>query len=102
MRLFVHLHGQGVGNLTVYSRTGDGRMVELLKMEGSAPGSDINKWKRKKVGPIISCTSKGTPGSQVELEGIDQEINVIIEATVGIPGRGDIAIDDVSFTPQCT
>jgi hypothetical protein len=26
---------------------------------------------------------------------------VIIEATVGDGSRGDIAIDDVSFTPQC-
>ena len=35
------------------------------------------------------------------LGGFVETVHLIIEATIGVPGKGDIAIDDVSFTPQC-
>merc|ERR1712066_948272 len=45
---------------------------------------DVNKWKR----------------NVVELEN-EMDFNVIIEATVGVAGDSDIAVDDISFTPDC-
>ena len=33
--------------------------------------------------------------------GLVETVHLIVEATIGVPGNGDIAIDDVSFTPQC-
>jgi len=80
------MHGQGVGNLTVFARYGDGSLHQLHQEHGAQPDMDINAWRRIKV----------------ELEGIEAEVQIIIEATVGLPGYGDIAIDDVSFTPECT
>jgi len=85
LRLFAHMHGQGVGNLTVFARDADGYLQQLHQEHGAQPDMDINAWRRLKV----------------ELEGIESEVQIIIEATVGIPGHGDIAIDDVSFTPEC-
>ena len=35
-----------------------------------------------------------------ELES-ESEFRIVLEATVGRKGEGDIAIDDVSFTPSC-
>ena len=49
MRFFVHMHGQGVGNLTVYRRSQDNILTPLLEIHGSEPSMDINAWKRKKV-----------------------------------------------------
>merc|ERR1719361_3224150 len=45
---------------------------------------DVNKWKR----------------NVVELE-FEMDFYVIIEATVGVAGNSDIALDDISFTPDC-
>ena len=50
LRLFVHMHGQGVGNLTVYQRNDIGDLTQIgEKIEGSAPHFDINKWMKKTV-----------------------------------------------------
>jgi len=86
MRFFSHMHGQGVGNLTVYVRARNGNLTKIFRLEGSAPDMDINKWRRQTVEGLDSFTG---------------EFHIILEATVGIPGMGDIGIDDVSFTPQC-
>jgi len=87
MRFFYHIHGLGVGNLTVYIRSKDGgTLIQKVRFEGSAPNMDINKWRRHEVDLASS---------------VETEFNVIFEATVKVPGQGDIAIDDVSFTPDC-
>jgi len=87
IRFFYHIHGLGVGNLTVYIRSKDGgTLIQKVRFEGSAPNMDINKWKRHEVDLASS---------------VETEFNVIFEATVKVPGQGDIAIDDVSFTPDC-
>ena len=49
MRFFVHMHGQGVGNLTVYRRSQDNTLTPLLEIHGSEPSMDVNAWKRQKV-----------------------------------------------------
>ena len=83
LRFFSHMHGHGLGNLTVYMKTSDGAMDNLHQVNGMEQ-MDVNKWKRNEVG-LLS----------------DIEYQVVIEATVGSPGDSDIAIDDVSFTPEC-
>ena len=84
MRFFSHMHGHGLGNLTVYIRTtGDGNMTSVHHDNG-IEHMDVNKWMRNEVQLVSS-----------------KEYQVIIEATVGTAGDSDIAIDDVSFTPDC-
>ena len=78
------MHGRGVGNLTVYIRNkADGAMTALLTING-IDVMDVNKWKRN----VVELVSP-------------MDFYVIIEATVGVPGDSDIAIDDITFTPEC-
>ena len=88
VRFFYHMHGAGVGNLTLYSQKLGGDvldMVELWKRSGAGSGGeDLNMWLRAKV----DITT-------------DTEARMIWEASVGQTNMGNIAIDDVSFTPAC-
>ena len=49
LRLFAHMHGQGVGNLTVFARDADGSLQQLHQEHGAQPDMDINAWRRLKV-----------------------------------------------------
>ena len=85
MRFFSHMHGRGVGNLTVYIRNkADGTMTDVLNIYGTDV-MDVNKWKRN----VVELPS-------------EMDFYVIIEATVGVAGHSDIAVDDITFTPECT
>ena len=54
-------------------------------MNGAAYGGvDLNEWRRV----LIDLTT-------------DMEAKLVFEATVGEKDLGNIAIDDVSFTPDC-
>ena len=60
-------------------------MAELRAQHGPAAGGmDLNEWLR----------------AQVDLT-ILSESRLVFEATVGEKEAGNIAIDDVSFTPSC-
>jgi len=83
LRLFSHIHGPRVGNLTIYTWLSDGSLTPV-KQVGGEDWADTNKWFRQ----------------DIELES-SQQFQVVIEATIGWPGESDIAIDDVSFTPAC-
>ena len=88
VRFFYHMHGAGVGNLTLYTQVLAGDVMDLVqlwqKSGFGAGGEDINKWVRAKV----DITS-------------DTEVRLIWEASVGQTDLGNIAIDDVTFTPDC-
>ena len=43
------MHGQGVGNLSVLARDGDGSLQQLHQEHGAQPDMDINAWRRLKV-----------------------------------------------------
>ena len=58
--------------------------MTALKQINGIEFADVNKWQSQ----------------DIELPS-DQQFCVIIEATVGVEGESDIAIDDVSFTPEC-
>ena len=84
LRFYSHMHGHHLGNLTVYIRTkADGAMDAVHTINGIEE-MDVNRWRRVEV--------------RLEKE---LDFHVIIEANVGSPGDSDIAIDDVSFTPEC-
>ena len=83
MRFFSHMHGHGLGNLTIYIRDKEDTLTPALQINGF-DRMDINKWKRQEV-ELIS----------------EVDFFVIIEATIGTAGDSDIAIDDVTFTPEC-
>ena len=64
---------------------GDSELVLLWHMNGAAYGGvDLNEWRRV----LIDLTT-------------DMEAKLVFEATVGEKDLGNIAIDDVSFTPDC-
>ena len=77
------MHGHGLGNLTIYIRDKEDTLTPALQINGF-DRMDINKWKRQEV-ELIS----------------EVDFFVIIEATIGTAGDSDIAIDDVTFTPEC-
>lgn len=78
------MHGHGLGNLTVYIKNkADGTETALLTVNG-IDVMDVNKWKRH----VVELVSP-------------MDFYVIIEATVGVPGDSDIAVDDITFTPEC-
>ena len=87
MRFFVHMHGQGVGNLTVFARDGEGSLRQLHQEQGAQPDMDINAWRRIQVN-LRSFFFFLLIETQVELEDIIEEVQIIIEATVGVPGHG--------------
>ena len=58
--------------------------MKPLKEVNEVGNMDVNKWLRQ----------------NIELP-IGEDYRIIIEATVGWPSESDIAIDDVSFTPDC-
>ena len=89
VRFFYHLHGAGVGNLTLSLQllAGDVMDLQLLWRRGGASegGIDLNKWQR----------------AQVELSSEDSPTRLVWQASVGQSHLGNIGIDDVTFTPGC-
>jgi hypothetical protein len=59
----------------------------LVSVQGADYDNAVLGWRRL---PLVVNGSK-------EVEAW----RLVISATVGTPGHGDIAIDDISFTPHC-
>ncbi|XP_064634424.1 MAM and LDL-receptor class A domain-containing protein 2-like isoform X2 [Lineus longissimus] len=82
MRFYYHMFGEEVDRLAVYARYfRSGPAQQLLWEEEGDKG---NFWAR---GEVILDEK--------------QDFQVIFEGTVGKGWKGDIAIDDISFTPGC-
>lgn len=80
LRLWYHMYGQNVGQLNIYIKTLN-RGTVLLK---SISANQNQTWHRLEV-----SLQSSTP------------YQVVIEGKVGVGYLGDIAIDDISFTPGC-
>ena len=66
-------------------------MKDIWHQSGLSDGGvDLNKWIRAEV-PIVFEASSVDPGDQ----------KLVFEATVGDKNLGNIALDDVTFTPGC-
>ncbi|XP_067126410.1 MAM and LDL-receptor class A domain-containing protein 1-like isoform X1 [Centruroides vittatus] len=82
IRLWYHMYGEDVSTLTLYIRAAEGTNLNKLT---NVTGEQGDEWKRLSV--VIS---------------FKLNFKVIIEGRQGDGPRGDIAIDDISFTPECT
>nr|XP_054769623.1 MAM and LDL-receptor class A domain-containing protein 2-like [Lytechinus pictus] len=81
MRFFYHMRGIGMGTLTVYTRT------------------QIN-------GPLTTIWSMSRDQGNIwyyQMLEIDSDVDyqIIIEGSIGTTTDGDIALDDISLTPNC-
>ena len=87
MTLSYHMYGAGLGSLMVSQRSSSEEEEELWRMDGAGENVSKNKWVRQ---PIVAKKSK-----------IYEQFIITISANVAIQGQGDIAIDDVVFSPEC-
>lgn len=81
LRFFYSMYGSGIGTLNVKSRTSIGGVESNLFSRSRNRGG---QWYRAVV-PITNA----------------QPVQLIIEGVVGSSFKGDIAIDDISLTPDC-
>ena len=83
LRIFYHMHGVSNGQLAIW-KLSEGQEDKLWQAK-PVDGVDQNIWKKADIG--FSDSAKA--------------FSLAIEATVGTKERGNIAIDDITFTPQC-
>ncbi|XP_060950156.1 MAM and LDL-receptor class A domain-containing protein 1 [Limanda limanda] len=79
MRFYVHMSGDGIGNLSV-SRKSQGELHPLLNLTGDQG----NYWQMREI--QLSHT---------------QDFQVVFEGKVGRSWKGDICLDDITFSPGC-
>ncbi|XP_070565439.1 MAM and LDL-receptor class A domain-containing protein 1-like [Ptychodera flava] len=84
-RVWVHMYGEDVGTLNIYARTsyqdGDNGLILLASRSNQIANSWI---------PIY-----------VQVETGGQDFEIVVEGVRGDGHKGDISIDDVSFTDTC-
>ncbi|XP_070565018.1 MAM and LDL-receptor class A domain-containing protein 1-like isoform X2 [Ptychodera flava] len=82
-RMFYHMYGQSIGKLTVYSRiyynTNQGQTVLWQQVGQKGP-----YWAKAEIALYMT-----------------RDFQIVIEATAGDYYYGDIAIDDITLTPDC-
>ena len=81
MIFWYNMYGQFIGSLSVYTSTQYGVYQNKVwaKSGDQGPG-----WQKARI--VLSS---------------DQDFQVIFHAVMGVSNRGDIAIDDVIFSPAC-
>ncbi|XP_030635015.1 MAM and LDL-receptor class A domain-containing protein 1 [Chanos chanos] len=79
MVFYLHMMGEGIGTLNVYLLTHSSNVLLL-----SLSAEQGNYWTRQEV--LLSST---------------EHFWVVFEGKVGKTGRGDICIDDITFSPGC-
>ncbi|CAM4599204.1 unnamed protein product [Lepidochelys kempii] len=77
---YYHMHGVNIGSLTIYQVTASNQDKILLHLTGNQG----NFWQRKLV-----------------LLDADEDFQITFEGQVGKGYRGDIALDDITFTKEC-
>ncbi|XP_077978862.1 MAM and LDL-receptor class A domain-containing protein 1-like [Glandiceps talaboti] len=82
MRFYYHMYGSDIGSLNVYKHSSyNGRLYQLWTMTGDQGA----EWYR----------------AEIDLSNSDK-FQIILEAVRGSGTSGYIAVDDVSFTPDCS
>ncbi|XP_078483553.1 MAM and LDL-receptor class A domain-containing protein 1 isoform X3 [Ciona intestinalis] len=82
LTFYYHMIGQHVGSLNVYKRTEDGGPWTLL-------------WNRDQALPLDYFAKVDLTITEI------RNYQILIEGVVGNGHEGDIAVDDVSFSPTC-
>ncbi|MBN3307352.1 MALR1 protein, partial [Amia calva] len=77
---YLHMAGGGAGQLNVFQVTASDKYLLLLNLAGDQG----NYWQRKAI-PLPA----------------DEDFKVMFEGKVGGGNRGDIALDDITFTREC-
>ena len=81
------MSGSGLGNLTISVMTELGQPDRLCQIRGDQQDQKMKRWNTMSVGVVGSTT-------------LDSWM-IVITATVGEVAMGDIAIDDIVFSPHC-
>ncbi|XP_011487300.1 MAM and LDL-receptor class A domain-containing protein 1 [Oryzias latipes] len=79
MRFFVHMSGDGIGTLSVFIKF-DGHLDLLLELTGDQG----NYWQMREI-PLSH----------------HRDFQVVFEGKVGRSEKGDICLDDITFSPGC-
>ncbi|KAM4543911.1 MAM and LDL-receptor class A domain-containing protein 1 [Fundulus diaphanus] len=79
MRFYFHMSGDGIGTLSVFTKS-EGGLHLLLNLTGDQG----NYWKMKEL--QLSSTA---------------DFQVVFEGKVGSSEKGDICLDDITFSPGC-
>ncbi|XP_031706231.1 MAM and LDL-receptor class A domain-containing protein 1 isoform X1 [Anarrhichthys ocellatus] len=79
MRFYFHMSGDGIGTLSVFSRS-EGRLHLLMNLTGDQG----NYWQMREI-PLSH----------------DGDFQVVFEGKVGRSSKGDICLDDITFSPGC-
>ncbi|CAN9506358.1 unnamed protein product [Ophioblennius macclurei] len=79
MRFYVHMSGDGIGKLSVFSKS-EGRRRLLLELTGDQG----NYWQLREI-PLSSSA----------------DFRVAFEGMVGLSQKADICLDDITFSPGC-
>ncbi|XP_028288906.1 MAM and LDL-receptor class A domain-containing protein 1 isoform X2 [Parambassis ranga] len=79
MRFYFHMSGDGIGTLSVFSKS-QGHLDLLLNLTGDQG----NYWQMREI--LLSCS---------------QDFRVMFEGKVGRSPKGDICLDDITFSPGC-
>lgn len=79
MRFYLHMSGDGIGTLSVLKRSSGG-LHPLLNLTGEQG----NYWQMKEV-PLSDS----------------DDFQVVFEGKVGPNPKGDICLDDITFSPGC-
>lgn len=79
MRFYFHMSGDGIGTLSVFRRS-EGSLHLLLNLTGDQG----NYWQMREI-PLSDT----------------RDFQVMFEGKVGRSSRGDICLDDITFSPGC-
>uniref|UniRef100_A0A665X318 MAM and LDL receptor class A domain containing 1 n=1 Tax=Echeneis naucrates TaxID=173247 RepID=A0A665X318_ECHNA len=79
MRFYLHMSGEGIGTLSVI-RKSEGKRYLLLNLTGDQG----NYWQMREI--ILSDT---------------RDFQILFEGKVGRSSKGDICLDDITFSPGC-
>lgn len=79
MRFYYHMSGDGIGTLSVFTKT-----EESLHLLLNLTGDQGNYWQMKELQLSSSA-----------------DFQVVFEGKVGRSEKGDICLDDITFSPGC-
>ena len=86
LRFFWHMRGEDAGDIKIYKRTSflENGITVLDKIKAS---ESEGIWQRKSI--------------DLDQDGAHDDYEIVLEGNIGAAMKGDIALDDITFTYQC-